>query len=87
MEKRTKHRDDLTNVKLIRSIFPDYIPPLVDAVSRDSMPRDFKYSMITAYLPKWIRAVFTQQDKIAVLKFSDFNLRYHKNYSMLAPYK
>jgi hypothetical protein len=27
-EKRTKHRDDLENVKLIPSILPDYIPPL-----------------------------------------------------------
>jgi hypothetical protein len=27
-EKRTKHRDDLENVKLIPTIFPDYIPPL-----------------------------------------------------------
>jgi hypothetical protein len=27
-EKRTKHRDDLANVKLLPSILPDYIPPL-----------------------------------------------------------
>jgi hypothetical protein len=32
-EKRTKHRDDLENVKLIPSILPDYIPPLAGAVS------------------------------------------------------
>jgi hypothetical protein len=41
-EKRTKHRDDLTNAKLIPTIFPDYIPHLVDAVSCDSVPRDFE---------------------------------------------
>jgi hypothetical protein len=33
MEKRTKHRDDLANAKLIPSILPDYISPLVDVVS------------------------------------------------------
>jgi hypothetical protein len=27
-EKRTKHRDDLANAKLIPTILPDYIPPL-----------------------------------------------------------
>jgi hypothetical protein len=32
-EKRTKHRDDLANAKLISTIFPDYIPPLAGAVS------------------------------------------------------
>jgi hypothetical protein len=86
-EKRTKHRDDLENVKLIPTILPDYIPPLADAVSRDSVPRDFEYTMVTAYLPKGIRTVRAQQDKIAALKFNDFNLRDRKNHSMLAPYK
>jgi hypothetical protein len=73
-EKRTKHRDDLTNAKLIPTILPDYIPPMVRAVSRDSVPREFEYTMVTAYLPKGICTVRAQQDKIAVLKFSDFNL-------------
>jgi hypothetical protein len=86
-EKRTKHRDDLANVKLIPTILPDYIPPLADTVSRDSVSRDFEYTMVTAYLSKGIRAVRAQQDKIAALKFSDFNLGDRKNYSMLAPYK
>jgi hypothetical protein len=86
-EKRTKHRDDLENVKLIPTIFPDYIPPLASAVSRDSVPRDFEYTMVTVYLPKGIHTVQAQQDKIAALKFSDFNLGDRKNYSMLAPYK
>jgi hypothetical protein len=56
-EKRTKHRDDLENVKLIPSILPNYIPPLASVVSRDSVPRDFDYTIITAYLPKGIQAV------------------------------
>jgi hypothetical protein len=86
-EKRTKHRDDLANAKLILSIFPSYIPPLADAVSRDIVPRDFEYTMITAYLPKGIRAVHAHQDKIAALKSSDFNLGDCKNYSTLAPFK
>jgi hypothetical protein len=56
-KKRTKHRDDLENAKLIPSILLDYILTLVSAVSRDSVPRDFDYSMVTAYLLKGIRAV------------------------------
>jgi hypothetical protein len=59
-EKRTKHRDDLTNTKLISTILPDYIPPLAGAVSRDSVPRDFEYTLVTVYLPKGICAVRTQ---------------------------
>jgi hypothetical protein len=87
MEKRTKHRDDLANAKLILTIFPDYIPPLASVVIHDSVPRDFEYTMVTAYLSKGIHAVQAQQDKIIALKFSDFNLRDRKNYSMLTPYK
>jgi hypothetical protein len=56
-EKHTKHRDDLANVKLIPSILPDYILPLANVVSRDSVPRDFDYTLITVYLPKGICAV------------------------------
>jgi hypothetical protein len=47
VEKRTKHKYDLANVKLIPSIFPFYISSLVGAVNRDSVPRDFKYTMFT----------------------------------------
>jgi hypothetical protein len=86
-EKRTKHIDDLANAKLILSILSDYIPPLAGVVSRDSVPREFEYTMITMYLPKGIHGVRTQQDNITALKFNDFNLRDHKKYSMLAPYK
>jgi hypothetical protein len=56
-EKRTKHRDDLENVKLIPTILFDYISPLAGMVSRDSVPRDFEYTMVTMYLPKGICVV------------------------------
>jgi hypothetical protein len=74
-------------VKLIPSIFPDYIPPLAGMVNHDSVPRDFEYTMVTAYLPKGIHVVRAEQDKITVLKFNDFNLGDRKIYGMLAPYK
>ena len=79
-EQWTKHRDDLANAKLISSILPTYIPPLSGAVNRDNVP--FEYALVTAYLPKGIRAVCTDQDKIAALKFSDFNLDDRKVYNM-----
>jgi hypothetical protein len=56
-KKRTKHRDDLENAKLILTIFPDYIPPMSDTVSRDSVPRDFEYTMVTVYLLEEIHVV------------------------------
>jgi hypothetical protein len=56
-EKRTKHRDDLANTKLITSILPDYILPLAGMVSHDNIPRDLDYIVITAYLPKGIHVV------------------------------
>jgi hypothetical protein len=86
-EKRTKHRDDLENVKLILTILPNYILPLADAVSHDSVPRYFEYTMVTAYLPKGICAIQAQQDKVATLKFNEFNLGDCKNHNMLTSYK
>jgi hypothetical protein len=56
-EKRTKHRDDLTNSKLIPSILPTYLLPLSGVINRDSVPRDFEYALVTAYLSKGIHAV------------------------------
>jgi hypothetical protein len=85
-EKRTKHKDDLANEKLIPTIFLDYIPPLASAVNHDSVPREFEYTMGTVYLLKGIRIVREDQDKITVLNFSDFHLRDHNIYGMLAPY-
>jgi hypothetical protein len=87
VEKKTKHKDDLANVKLILTIFPNYIPPLAGVVNRDSVPKYFEYTMVTAYLPKGIHAARTEQDKITSLKFNNFNLRDRKIYGMLAPYK
>jgi hypothetical protein len=60
-EKRSKHRDDLANAKQIPSVLPDYIPPLTGMVNRDSVPRDFEYTLITAYLPK---GICTQLDPV-----------------------
>jgi hypothetical protein len=51
------------------------------------VPIEFEYALVTAYLLKGICTVHADQDKIAVLKFSDFNLGDRKVYSMLAPHK
>jgi hypothetical protein len=56
-------------------------------VNKDSIPRDFDYALVTAYLLKGIHTVRTDQDKITALKFSNFNLGDRKAYSMLAPHK
>jgi hypothetical protein len=86
-EKITKHQDDLENAKLIPSILPDDISPLADAVNRDSVPRDFDYTLVTAYLLKGIRTGKIQPDKIMTLNINEFNLRDHKNFNMLAPHR
>jgi hypothetical protein len=67
-EKRSKHRDDLANAKQIPSVLPDYIPPLAGVVNHDSIPRDFEYTLITAYIPKGIRVVGPQLGQIPALK-------------------
>jgi hypothetical protein len=54
---RTKNRDDIANAKLIPCILPVYIPPLSGKINCDSVPRDFEYTLITAYIPKVGRAV------------------------------
>jgi hypothetical protein len=41
VEKRTKHKDNLANAKLIPTILPHYIPPLAGMVNHDSVPRYF----------------------------------------------
>jgi len=86
-EKWTKHKDDLANAKLILIIFPTYLPPLSGAIDRDSVPREFEYELVTAYLLKGICTVRADQENIAALKFRDFNLGDRKVYSMLAPHK
>jgi hypothetical protein len=86
-ERRTKHKDDITNAKLVPSILPAYIPPLSGVINRDNIPRDFEYTLVTAYLPKGVCTYRADQDKVAALKFCDFNLGDHKAYNMLAPHK
>jgi hypothetical protein len=87
VKRRTKHKDDIANEKLVPSILPDYIPPRSGAINRDSVPRDFEYTLVTAYLPKGVRTYHADQDKVTALKFCDFNLGDHKVYSMFTPYK
>jgi hypothetical protein len=86
-ERRTKHKDDTTNTKLVPSILPYYIPPLSSDINRDSVPRYFEYTLVTTYIPKGVHTYRVEQDKFIVLKFFDFNLGDHKVYSMLALYK
>jgi hypothetical protein len=74
------------NDKFITSIFPTYLPPMSDAINQDSVPRDFEYELVTVYLSKGIHVVHADQENIAVLKFSNFNLNDRKVYSMLAPH-
>jgi hypothetical protein len=85
-EKRTKHRDELVNAKLIPSILPDYITPMDGVVSHDSVPRNFNYTFIMMYLLKRIRIGKPHPDKIMTLKIDDFNLGDHNNFSMLTPH-
>jgi hypothetical protein len=82
-----KYRDDIVNAKLILRILPTYLPPLSDNINRNSVLKDFYYALVKTYLPKGIHAVHTNQDKLAALKFSDFNLGDRKAYNMLAPHK
>jgi hypothetical protein len=84
---RTKHRDDIANAKLIPCILSIYTPPLSENINHDSVPIDFKYTLIPEYLLKGVHAVCANQDKLPALKFNDFNLGDRKTYSMLAPHK
>jgi hypothetical protein len=86
-KQRSKHRDDIANVKQISSILPDYIPPLHGIVNRDNIPRDYEYTLFTAYMPKGIRVVGSQLGQILLLKNNDFNLGDRENYVMLAPHR
>jgi hypothetical protein len=87
VERRTKHKDDIAKAKLLPSILPSYIPPLSGEINWDSVPRDFEYTLVIAYLPKGVCTYRVDQDKVTTLKFCDFNLGECKFYSMLAPYK
>jgi hypothetical protein len=56
-EKQRNHHDDLANVKQITLVLPDFIPPLVGMVNHNSIPREFEYTVITAYVSKGICVV------------------------------
>jgi hypothetical protein len=86
-ERKTKHKDDLENAKLILSILPAYLPPLSGAINWDSVPRDFEYVLVIVFLPKEVHVVRANQDKLEVLNFSYFNLDDRKVYNMLTPHK
>lgn len=86
-KKRSKHRDDMANAKQILSVLPEYIPPLAGAVTRDSIPREFEYTLITAYISKGIHVIGPQLGHILALKNNGFNLGDMKNYVMLAPHR
>ena len=73
-KRRTKHKDNIANAKLVPSILPAYIPPLSDEINRDNVPRDFEYTLVTAYIPKGVHTYHADQDKVTTLKFCDFNL-------------
>jgi hypothetical protein len=66
VERRTKHKDDISNANLVPSILPAYIPPLIGEINRDSVPRDFEYTLVTTYLPKGVHTYHTNQDKVTV---------------------
>jgi hypothetical protein len=87
MEKRNKHRDDPTNVKLMPSVLPDYILPLDGVISCDNVSRDFKYKRMTAYLPKGIHTIGPQLGLIPDLKINKFNPGDRNNYAILAPHR
>jgi hypothetical protein len=71
----------------VTSILLAYIPPLSYDINRDSAPRDFEYTLVTAFLPKGVHTYRAYQDKVTALNFCDFNLGDHKFYSMLTSYK
>jgi hypothetical protein len=66
---------------------PDYIPPLASGVNHDSIPHDFEYTLIPAYILKGILIVGPQLGQIPTLKNNDFNLGNRNNYTMLAPHR
>jgi hypothetical protein len=86
-EKRRKHHNDMAKTNQIPLVLPDYISPLDGTVSRDSVQRDFDYTLITVYLPKGICAVGPHLGLIPSLKINDFNLGYRQNYVMLSPHR
>jgi hypothetical protein len=87
----TEKKASTTTIWLTRSrshqSFLEYILPLAGTVNHNSIPRDFEYTLITAYIPKGIRVVGPQLGQIPTLKNNDFNLGDRKNYTMLVPHR
>jgi hypothetical protein len=53
-------------------------------VNCDNIPWEFKYTLITVYIPKGIRIVGSQLGQISLLKNNEFNLGDRNKYTMLA---
>jgi hypothetical protein len=73
----------MANAKKILSILPYYILPLDGVVNHESIPRDFEYTLITAYIPKGIHVVGSQLGQISLPKHNDFDVRDRTNYTKL----
>jgi hypothetical protein len=56
-------------------------------VNHDSVPRDFDYTLVIAYLPKGICTGKPHSDKIMKLNINDFNLGDRKNINMLSSHR
>jgi hypothetical protein len=56
-------------------------------LSPDSVPRDFDYTIIMAYLSNGIGTIIPQLEGIETLNISDYNLGDHQTYGMLMPHK
>jgi hypothetical protein len=77
-EKRTKHRDDLANAKLIPSIMPDCIMPLASVVSHESL---LPIVIIRAHIELTITAqcLLRPHHLFCYLDYLFTDLRYHKS--------
>jgi hypothetical protein len=73
-------------MKKIPLVLPEYILPLASTVNHDSIPHEFKYMLIIAYILKGIHIVGPQLGHILALNNNDFNLGDWKNYAMLVPH-
>jgi hypothetical protein len=60
---------------------------LAGVVNHDNIPQEFKYTLITVYIPKGICIVGTELGQIPALKNNDFKLGDRKNHAMLTPHR
>jgi hypothetical protein len=56
-------------------------------INADIIPRDYEYTLITAYILKGIHVERIQLGLIPSMKNSDFNLGDKKKYAMLSPHR